>query len=164
MKIFAFTKTGLVRIVAASLMLSVYIITIILNFASQEYTAGNFFATLFFCLSLTVFSIFAKLKNHPPLLWGARGWLIASAVMFVLAIIFTAANAQFSGFIGDLIGYAVMLLISPYFGLFYLIDIDWIYADHFLGVIGIIVSVLIRFIPEWVQKAVNRRKLIKKYS
>ena len=163
MKIFAFTKTGLVRILATSLMLSVYIIVMILNFASSGYTIGNFLATVLFCISLAVFSIFAKLKNHPPLLWGARGWLIASVVMCTLGVIFSATDVQFSGVFGELVGYAVMLLISPFFGLFYLIDVDWIYADHFLGIVGVIVSLLLQFIPDWVQKAVERRRLLKEY-
>ena len=89
--------------------------------------------------------------------------LLPMQVTFVFAMIFSATDAQLSGLFGEMIGYAVMLLTSPYFGLFYLIDIDWIYADHVLGVIGIIVSALICFIPEWVQKAADRRKLIKKY-
>ena len=162
MKIIAFTKTGLIRIIATSLMLSVYISAIILNFASQGYTAGNFFATVVFCLTLTLFCIFAKLKNHPPLLWGARGWLIASSIVFFFGIIFSLANVTLSGFFGSLIGYP-FIMISPYFGIYYIIDIDWIYADVLLGIIGIITSVLIWFVPVWVQKAVDRHKLIKKY-
>lgn len=162
MKFDAFTKNGFVRIIAASLMLSVYVITIILNFASRGYTVGNFFATIVFILVLSAFCIFAKLKSHPPLLLGARGWLIASSVIFILGIIFSSTAVQLSGIFGELIGYS-FILISPYFGLFYLIEIDWIYADAILGIIGIITSILIWFIPAWVQRVVDRRKLARKY-
>ena len=162
MKIFAFTKTGAIRIVAASLMLSVYIVTIILNFATHGYSSGNFFATVVFCLALTLFSIFAKLKNHPPLLWAARGWLFVSVVVFFLGIIFSLTDVQLSGFFGDLIG-SLFIIISPYFGLYYMIEIDLIYADVLLGIIGIISCVAMWFIPELIQKAVDRQKLIKKY-
>lgn len=163
MKFDAFTKNGFVRIIATSLMLSVYVITIILNYASRGYTVGNLLATVVFTLSLSAFCIFAKLKNHPPLLIGARGWLLASMPMIVLAIILSATDVQFSGFFGELVGYAVFIFISPYFGFFYLIEIDWIHADTVLGIIGIIISVLILFIPWWAQKAVDRRRLLKKY-
>lgn len=163
MKFDAFTKNGFVRIVAASLMLSVYVITIILNYASRGYTVGNFLATVIFILSLSGFSIFAKMKNHPPLLFGARGWLFASVPMTVIAVILSATDAQLSGFFGELIGYAVFIFISPYFGFFYLIDTDWIHADTLLGIIGVIISVLVLLVPSWAQKAVERRKLLKKY-
>ncbi len=162
MKFDAFTKTGFVRIVATSLMLSVYVIAIVMNYILPGYTSGQFAMTLLFCFSLAVFGIFAKLKNHPPLLWGARGWLIASSIVFVLGIIFSLIEIQLSGFFGRLIG-CCFVIISPYFGIFYLIDVDWIYADVMLGIIGIVISVLIWFIPELVQKAVDRRKLVKKY-
>ncbi len=143
-------------------MLSVYIIAIVLNFVLQGYTASHFAVMLLFCFALTVFCIFAKLKNHPPLLWGARGWLIASLIVFFLGIVFSLTDVQLSGFFGRLIGYS-FIIISPYFGFFYIIDIDWIYADIMLGIIGIIISALIWFIPVWVQKAVDKRRLIKKY-
>ena len=162
MRIFAFTKTGLIRIVAASLMLSVYVITIILNFATHGYSYGNFFATVVFFLSLILFSIFAKLKNHPPLLWAERGWLIVSVTVFFLGIIFSLTDVQLGGFFGGLIG-SLFVIISPYFGLYYMIDIDLIYADVMLGIIGIISCVVMWFIPELIQKAVDRQKLIKKY-
>ena len=57
MKITAFSKTALIRIIATSLMLSVYIIALLLNYASREITAGNFFATLAFLFALTVFLV-----------------------------------------------------------------------------------------------------------
>lgn len=162
MKIFAFNKTWLIRVVATSLMLSVYIISIILNFATHGYSSGNFFATVFFCLALTIFSVFAKLKNHPPLLWATRGWLIVSVAVFFLGIIFSLTDVQLSGFFGDLIG-SLFIIISPYFGLYYLIEIDWIYADFMLAIIGIISCVMMWFIPEMTEKAIRRRMLIKKY-
>jgi hypothetical protein len=162
MKIFAFTKTGLIRIVAASLMLSVYVITIILNFATHGYSSGNFFATVFFCIALTMFSVFAKLKNHPPLLWATRGWLIVSVTVFFLGIIFSLTDVQLGGLFGGLIG-SLFVIISPYFGLYYMIDIDLMYADVMLGIIGIISCVMMWLIPEMTEKAIRRRMLIKKY-
>lgn len=163
MKYSVFSKTGLMRIAAASLMLSVYVITIILNYASSGYTVGNLLATFVFMLSLSAFCIFAKIKNHPPLIIGARGWLLVSVPMIVIATILSATDVQLSGFFGELVGYAVLIFISPYFGFFYLIDIDWIHADTVFGIIGLIVSVLILFIPSWAQKAFDRGRLLKKY-
>ena len=162
MKFDAFTKTGFVRIIATSLMLAVYVIAIVMNYILPGYSSGQFAMTLMFCFSLSVFCIFAKIKNHPPLLWGARGWLIASSIVSVFGIIFSLTDIQLSGFFGKLIG-CCFVIISPYFGIFYLIDIDWIYADVVLGIIGTVISVLIWFIPTWVNKAAYRRKLMKKY-
>lgn len=143
-------------------MLAVYVIAIVMNYILPGYSSGQFAMTLMFCFSLSVFCIFAKIKNHPPLLWGARGWLIASSIVSVFGIIFSLTDIQLSGFFGKLIG-CCFVIISPYFGIFYLIDIDWIYADVVLGIIGTVISVLIWFIPTWVNKAAYRRKLMKKY-
>ncbi len=162
MKIFAFSKIGLIRIIATSLMLSFFIVTAALNWVLQGYTASHFAAMLLYCAALVVFCTFAKMKNHPPLLCGARGWLIASVIVFFLGIVFSLTDIQLSGFFGKLIGYT-FIIVSPYFGLFYIIDIDWIYADTVLGIVGIIISALIWFIPVWIEKAVEKRRLVKKY-
>ncbi len=148
----------MVRIVAASLMLSVYICTLMLNYASAEITAGNFFATLVFLLALILLSAFLSAKKHPPLLWAARGWLILSVLFCFLAAVFTAAEAEFSGFFGDLIGYGIMLFVSPYFGFFYVIE-----NSVAVGLISMLISFLLLFLPMCMQRITERRNLIKKY-
>ena len=114
-----FSKTRFVRIIAASLMLSVYICTVLVNYASREITSGNFIATVIFLISIALFFSFSSEKKHPPLLWAVRGWLVLSVFFCFLAAVFTAAEAEITGFFGDLIGCGIMLFVSPYFGLFF---------------------------------------------
>jgi hypothetical protein len=159
MKFFAFTKTGIIRIVAASLMLSVYISTIIMNYASREITSGNFFATIIFIASFVTFYIFSTLKKHPPLVFVARGWLIASFIMSFAALAASSADFEIGGFIGTVLGYGVMMFVSPFFGFVYLFgSFEWI------GVLGMILCILIFFIPSVAEKIAYRRKLIREFK
>ena len=159
MKLFAFTKTGIVRIVAVSLMLSVYISTVIMNYASREITAGNFFATLFFIAAFIAFYVFSAQKKHPPLVWGAKGWLIASFIMSFAALAASSADFEIGGFIGTVLGYGVMLFLSPFFGFAYLLGgFEWV------GAIGMILCILIFFIPSIVQKIAYRRSLMREFK
>ena len=158
MKFFAFTKTGIIRIVAASLMLSTYISTIIMNYASRAITSGNFFATIIFIASFVTFYIFSTLKKHPPLIFGARGWLTASFVMSFAAFVASSADFEISGFIGTVLGYGVMLFVSPYFGFVYLFgSFEWI------GAVGMLLCVILFFIPSIAQKIEYRRKLMREF-
>ncbi len=159
MKYSLFSKTRLIRIVTASLMLSVYICTIFLNYASREITVGNFFATIVYLLTIALFSAFASAKNHPPLLGAARGWLILSVLFCFLAAVFTAAEAEFTGFFGNLIGYGIMLFVSPYFGLLFVIENTVI-----VGLLSMLVSFLLLFLPMCLQRIAERRKLKKEYK
>ena len=159
MKELLFSKTRLVRILTSSLMLSVYISTVLLNYASEEITAGNFFATFIFLLALALLSAFVSLKKHPPLLWAARGWLIASVLFCFLAAVFTAAEAEFAGFFGAFIGYGIMLFVSPYFGFFYVIENSVI-----VGLLSMLISFLMLFLPACIQRIAEKRRLMKKYS
>ena len=159
MKFFAFTKTGITRIIAVSLMLSVYISTIIMNYASREITSGNFFATIIFIAAFVAFYIFSSLKKHPPLFFGAKGWLIASFVMSFAALIASSADFEIGGFIGTVLGYGVLLFVSPFFGFVWLFgDFEWI------GVIGMLLCVLIFFIPPIAEKIAYRRKLLREFK
>ncbi len=159
MKLFAFTKTGLVRIVAVSLMLSAYISTIIMNYASREITSGNFFATVIFIAAFIAFYVFSVLKKHPPLVLGAKGWLIASFIMSFAALVASSADFEIGGFIGTLLGYGVMLLVSPFFGFVYFFgNFEWI------GFVGMILCVLIFFIPSIAQKIAHRRNLLREFK
>ena len=159
MKITAFSKTTLIRIIATSLMLSVYIIAILLNYASREITAGNFFATFAFLLAVIVFSAFISSKKHPPLLWAARGWLVLSVIFCFIAAIFTVAGAELSGFFGNLIGYGIMLFVSPYFGFFYVIKNSVV-----VGLLSMLISFLALFLPTCIRAMIEKRRLLKKYS
>ena len=159
MKITVFTKEGIARITASSLMLAFYVSSILLNYASSETTAGNFFVTIVFLLCISLFCAFSSEKKHPPLLWAARGWLILSVLFCFLAAVFTAAEAEFTGFFGNLIGYGIMLFVSPYFGLFYIIE-----NAIAVGLLSMLISFLLLFLPICLRRISERRKLIKKYK
>ena len=159
MKITAFSKTTLIRIIATSLMLSVYLSSILLNYASREITIGNFLATLIFLFAVIAFSAFISLKKHPPLLWAARGWFVLSVLFCFIAAIFTVAGAELSGFFGNLIGYGIMLFVSPYFGFFYVIKDSVI-----VGLLSMLISFLALFLPTCIHAISEKRKLLKKYS
>ncbi len=159
MKFFAFTKIGLIRILISSLMLSVYVSAIILNFASREITVGCFFATMLFVFSLTGFSLFAKMKNHPPLYKTAKGWLTVSLVMCIVAFIVSSAEAEVSGFFGSILGFGVMAFVSPFYGFAYLFK-----NGIAVSVAGAVSCVLIYFLPKMIERIIKRRKLAKKYE
>ncbi len=154
-----FSKTRFVRIIAASLMLSVYICTVLINYASREITVGNFIATVVFLLSITLFSSFSSEKKHPPLLLAARGWLVLSVFFCFLAAVFTAAGAELNGFFGNLVGYGIMLFVSPYFGMFFVIENAII-----VGLVSMLISFLLLFLPMCLKRIIERRKLIEQYK
>ena len=159
MKFFAFTKTGIIRIVTVSLMLSAYISTIIMNYASREITSGNFFATVFFIVAFIAFYVFSALKKHPPLVFGAKGWLTVSFVMSFATLAVSSADFEIGGFIGTVLGYGVMLFVTPYFGFVWLFgSFEWI------GLIGMILCVLLFFIPTIVRNIEQRRKLLREFK
>ena len=159
MKFFAFTKIGITRIIATSLMLSVYISTIIMNYASREITSGNLLATAFFIAVFVAFYIFSTLKKHPPLAVGAQGWLVISFLMSFAALIASSADFEIDGFIGTVLGYGVMLFVSPFYGFAYLFgSYEWI------GVIGMLMCTLIFFLPSVAQRIAERRKLLREFK
>ena len=154
-----FSKIRFVRILVASLMLSVYICAVLINYASREITAGNFIATVVFLISVALFSLFSSEKKHPPLLWAARGWLVLSVLFCFLAAVFTAAGAELNGFFGNLIGCGIMLFVSPYFGMFFVIENAVI-----VGLLSMLISFLMIFLPMCLKRIIERRKLIKQYK
>jgi hypothetical protein len=154
-----FSKTRLVRIIVASLMLSVYICTVLINYASREITKGNFVATVVFLISIVLFSLFSSEKKHPPLLWAARGWLMLSVLFCFLAAVITAAEAELNGFFGNLIGCGIMLFVSPYFGIFFVIENTII-----VGLVSMLISFLLLFLPMCLKRIIERRKLIEQYK
>lgn len=154
-----FSKTRLVRIIVASLMLSVYICTVLINYASREITKGNFVATVVFLISIVLFSLFSSEKKHPPLLWAARGWLMLSVLFCFLAAVITAAEAELNGFFGNLIGCGIMLFVSPYFGIFFVIENTII-----VGLVSMLISFLLLFLPMCLKRIIERRKLIVQYK
>jgi hypothetical protein len=159
MKFFAFTKTGIIRIVAASLMLSVYFSSIIMNYASREITSGNFFATAFFIVAFVAYYVFSVLKKHPPLILGAKGWLVMSFIMSFVALLASSAEFEIGGIIGIVLGYGVMLFVSPFFGF------AWFFGDfEWIGLIGMILCLLIFFIPSIAEKIAYRRKLMREFK
>lgn len=158
MKLFAFTKLGIIRILASSLMLSVYVSVILINFASDELTIGAFFATHVFIAALTVFLLFARIKNHPPLHLAVRGWLAASAVMCVITFIVAVSGTEISGFIGRFLGLGTMLFVSPFFGFGYLLG-----NAVAVSIVGLLSCVVIYLLPFVAEKIIERKKLIKKY-
>ena len=158
MKFSVFSKTSIVRVISASVMLSLYISVIIMNYASREITAGNLIATIVFLMVFSLFYLFSSSKKHPPLLWAARGWLVLSVLFCFLAAVFTAAEAEFSGFFGNLVGCGIMLFVSPYFGLFFLID-----SSVAVGLLSMLISFLLLFLPLCLHRIIERRKLINKY-
>lgn len=159
MKFFAFTKIGITRIIATSLMLSAYISTIIINYASREITYGNLFATSFFIAAFAAFYIFSTMKKHPPLEIGAKGWLIVSFLMSFVALAVSSADFEIGGFIGVVLGYGVMLFVSPFYGFAYLFgSYEWV------GIIGMIFCLIIFFLPRVAQKIADRRKLMREFK
>lgn len=142
MRLYAFTRSGIVRIVAASVMLSVYITTVIVNYASREITIGNLVATIFFIAALTAFLCFSAIKKHPPLLLGARVWISASLLMCFAALIFSASDISMSEGMDAALGYGVMLFASPFYGFVYLFD-----GYEPVGLIGMLVCLLLLFVP-----------------
>ena len=142
----------------SSAMLSVYICAIIINYASREITLGNMITTVIFLAAMVAFLSFSSSKKHPPLLWTARGWLMLSVLFCFLAAVFTAAEAELSGFFGSLIGCGIMLFVSPYFGLFFLIG-----NSVSVGLISMLLSFLLLFLPLCLNRITERRKLIEKY-
>ena len=154
-----FSKIRFVRILVASLMLSVYICAVLINYASREITAGNFIATVVFLISVALFSLFSSEKKHPPLLWAARGWLVLSVLFCFLAAVFTAAGAELNGFFGNLIGCGIMLFVSPYFGMFFVIENAVI-----VGLLSMLISFLMIFLPMCLKRIIERRKLIEQYK
>jgi hypothetical protein len=154
-----FSKTRLVRIIVASLMLSVYICTVLINYASREITKGNFVASVVFLISIVLFSLFSSEKKHPPLLWAARGWLMLSVLFCFLAAVITAAEAELNGFFGNLIGCGIMLFVSPYFGIFFVIENTII-----VGLVSMLISFLLLFLPMCLKRIIERRKLIEQYK
>ena len=159
MKFFAFTKLGIIRIVAISLMLSVYVSSIIMNYASREITVGNLFATVIFISAMVGFLAFSTVKKHPPLVLGAKGWLIMSFIMSFAARVASSADFEIGGFVGTVLGYGVMLFLSPFYGFVYLFGgYEWI------GVIGMLLTALMYFAPTIVSKIEYRRKLMREFK
>ena len=140
-------------------MLSVYICAVLINYASREITAGNFIATVVFLISVALLSLFSSQKKHPPLLWVARGWLVLSVLFCFLAAVFTAAGAELNGFFGNLIGCGIMLFVSPYFGMFFVIENAVI-----VGLLSMLISFLMIFLPMCLKRIIERRKLIEQYK
>ncbi|MGM9643363.1 MAG: hypothetical protein ACI3XI_09160 [Eubacteriales bacterium] len=158
MKFVAFTKLGIIRILASSLMLSVYVSVILINFASDELTTGAFFATLVFIVALTAFLLFARIKNHPPLHLAVRGWLAASAVMCVITFFVAISGAEISGVIGGFLGFVTMLFVSPFFGFGYLLG-----NAAAVSVAGLLSCISIYLLPFAIERIIERQKLMKKY-
>lgn len=140
-------------------MLSVYICTVLLNYASSEIKIGNLLATLIFIIAFAVLSFFMRSKKHPPLLWATRGWLILSVLFCFSAAVLTAAEAELSGFFGNLVGYGIMLFVSPYFGFFYFIK-----NSVLVGLLSMTVSFIMLFLPMCINTYIEKRKLIKQYE
>lgn len=159
MKFSLFSKDRLFLIGLSSVILSVYICSILLNYASSEIKVGNLIATLVFISALVGLSFFISAKKHPPLLWATRGWLILSVLFCFLAAVFTAAEAEISGFIGSLVGYGIMLFVSPYFGFFYIIK-----SSVMVGLISMLVSFMLLFLPTCTRTFIEKRKLMKQYE
>ena len=159
MKFTLFSRERLFLIGSSSLMLSVYICAVLLNYASSEIKIGNLIATLIFLAALVVLSFFMSSKKHPPLLWATRGWLILSILFCFLAAVFTAAEAELSGFFGNLVGYGIMLFVSPYFGFFYIIK-----DSIFVGLLSMLVSFILLFLPMFLNRMLEKRKLMKQYE
>ena len=159
MKFSLFSKDRIILFGSSSLMLSVYVCSVLLNYASSEIKIGNLLATLVFISALVALSFFISAKKHPPLLWATRGWLILSVLFCFLAAVFTAAEAELSGFIGSLVGYGIMLFVSPYFGFFYIIK-----SSVMVGLISMLVSFILLFLPTCTRTFIEKRKLMKQYE
>ena len=140
-------------------MLSVYVCSVLLNYASSEIKIGNLLATLIFIGSFVAISFFVSSKKHPPLLWATRGWLILSVVFCFLAAVFTAAEAELSGFFGNIVGYGIMLFVSPYFGFFYFIK-----NSVMVGLVSMTVSFILLFLPMCMHSFAEKRRLMKEYE
>ena len=159
MKFSLFSKDRLFLIGLSSVILSVYICSILLNYASSEIKVGNLIATLVFISALVALSFFISAKKHPPLLWATRGWLILSILFCFLAAVFTASEAEPSGFFGNFVGYCIMLFVSPYFGFFYIIK-----SSVMVGLISMLVSFILLFLPTCTRTFIEKRKLMKQYE
>ena len=63
MKLFAFTKKGIVYIIAISVLLASYFSTVIMNYASDKITGEHLFATLLFQLIFALFEFLTVYKK-----------------------------------------------------------------------------------------------------
>ena len=159
MKSSLFSKDRIFLIGTSTLILSVYICSILLNYASSEIIVCNLIATIVFITAVVILSFFISAKKHPPLLWATRGWLILSVLFSFVAAVFTAAEAELSGFFGNLVGYGIMLFVSPYFGFFYIIN-----SSVLVGLLSMLVSFILLFLPMSIRAFIEKRALIKQYE
>ena len=158
MELYIFTKKGIVRVLLLSLILSAYLTVILLNFASRKMSLGNLFATLIFIAAIAVFSVITK-KSHPPLHSVIRGWMIADMVTCIFGVMFSLLQIEFSGFFGTVVGVAVMLFISPFYGIGYIFNNG--FTVCLFGALAVSVCLFLPSIAEHISK---RRKLAKKYN
>ena len=158
MKLYVFTKKGLLNVCVISLILSAYVSVIIMNFASREMSIGNLVATLAFVVALGTLSVLTQ-KKHPLLHKCIGGWLIANLVVCVLGVMLSLLKLEFSGFAGSVVGVMVMLFISPYYGFGYVFN-----NGFTVSLLGALCTAGCLLLPGIVGKSLRRRKLAKKYS
>ena len=158
MKLYIFTKQGIIRTILLSVALSVYFSIILLNFASRKMSLGNLMASILFIVAVSLFLVLTK-KKHPPLHYGIRGWMIADISFCALGVVFSLLEFEFSGFIGSLIGFAVMLFISPFYGFGYIFN-----NGFTVCLIGALAMSSCLFIPRIYSSISRRRRLSKKYE
>jgi hypothetical protein len=146
------------RIFAISLVLSAYVSTIILNYASREITLGNFIATVFFTLAFIAFDSFSVVKNHPPLAIGAKGWLIVSFLFCFISLLASSANFEITGYIAGFLGYGVMLFVSPFFGYAYIFK-----SLGSVSVLGMISCAVLFVLPQAVKRIAEKIRLSREF-
>lgn len=157
-KLFVFTKVGVARVIASSLMLALYLIVIIVNFASDNMSGGNLAWTLFFVLGVAGFVWFAQTKTHTPLVKVSRVWMIITLVVCFLGAVLSLVQIEFEGAIGAAVGFFVMVFISPYYGFGFIIN-----KSIAVCIFGCVCSGSLLFLPNIIERVKRRRALEKKY-
>lgn len=157
-KLYILTKTEITRVLLASLMLAVLVIVIIVNFASSSMSLSNFAWSLIFILAYAAFISFCQIKNHTPLLNIGRVWMIISLCICFLGTVLSLAAVEFDGVVGLIVGFLVMIFVSPFYGFGFIIN-----SSVAVCVFGSVASAILILLPNIVLAAHKKHSIAKKY-
>ena len=157
-KLFAFTRIGFARVVASSLILALYFLVVVVNFASGEMSGGNFVWTLLLIGGITLFICYSKEKNHTPLVSISRVWMIITFVVCLVGAVLSIMQIELDGIVGAIAGFLVIAFISPYYGFGFIIN-----KSIAVCIFGCISSGFLFFLPMIIDTAKKKKKLKRKY-
>lgn len=120
-KFIEFDRHRLKRIIAVSLILSVSLIAMMLNYFGIATEDGvyltNFIATLAYFASWILFMSYAGMKGIRSLLIFSRVWCIISLVTLVFSAVATVASLSVEGVLGMIVNIIVTLWAVPTYGM-----------------------------------------------